>query len=63
MNIPITDTGSTQWGTPLSKPGDYVILRAMMDCIVVMSTCPQDIVPINGAECIVREVQYAVLEK
>ena len=62
MNIPITDAGSTEWGTPLSQPGDYVILRAMMDCIVVMSTCPQDLVPINGTDCIVKEVEYAVLE-
>ena len=62
MNIPVTDAGATEWGTPLSQPGDYVILRAMMDCIVVMSTCPQDMVPINGTDCIVKEVQYAVLE-
>jgi uncharacterized protein YcgI (DUF1989 family) len=62
MNIPVTDSGATEWGTPLSKPGDYVILRAMMDCIVVMSTCPQDMVPINGADCVVKEVQYAVLK-
>ena len=26
MIIPITDAGSTGWGTPLSQPGDYVIL-------------------------------------
>ena len=62
MNIPITDTGKTEWGTPLSKPGDFVVLRALMDCIVVMSTCPQDMVPINGTDCIVKEVQYTVLE-
>jgi uncharacterized protein len=63
MNIPVTGTGATEWGTPLSKPGDYVVLRAVMDCIVVMSTCPQDMVPINGTDCIVKEVQYAVLDK
>jgi uncharacterized protein YcgI (DUF1989 family) len=62
MNIPVTDAGATEWGTPLSQPGDYVTLRAMMDCIVVMSTCPQDMVPINGTDCIVKEVQYAVIE-
>lgn len=31
----------------VSKPGDYVQIRACMDCVVVMSACPQDIVPIN----------------
>ena len=30
------------------------------DVVVVMSTCPQDMVPINGEEMIVREVNYYV---
>jgi uncharacterized protein YcgI (DUF1989 family) len=25
-------------------------LRAEMDCIIVMSACPQDMVPINGPD-------------
>lgn len=29
------------------KAGDYTELRADMDCIAVMSACPQDIIPIN----------------
>ena len=62
MNIPVNDLGQTEWGTPLSKAGDFVILRAQLDCVVVMSTCPQDMVPINGADCIVKEVHYSVLE-
>ena len=61
MNIPVAEDGSTGWGEPLSKPGDYVILRATMDCIVVMSACPQDMVPINGAACTPTEVHYRKL--
>lgn len=61
MNIPVAHDGSTGWGEPLSKPGDYVILRAEMDCIVAMSACPQDMVPINGADCIPTEVHYRKL--
>ncbi|MFQ3357168.1 MAG: hypothetical protein ACI85H_001141 [Paracoccaceae bacterium] len=62
MNIPISVSGHTEWGMPLCKPGDFVVLRAQLDCVVVMSTCPQDIVPINGADCVVKEVHYSVLE-
>ena len=61
MNIPVDDAGATQWGTPLSKRGDYVVLRAEIDCIVAMSSCPQDLIPINGKDCIPTEAHYQVL--
>jgi len=61
MNIPVGQGGRTEWGEPLSKPGDYVVLRAALDCIAVMSTCPQDILPINGAACTPAEVHYRIL--
>lgn len=48
MNIPVGPNGDTEWGEPLSRPGDHVLLRARMDCVVAMSACPQDILPING---------------
>jgi uncharacterized protein len=48
MNIPIMGDGSIDWKEPVSKPGDYVVLKAEMDCIVAMSACPQDIVCINA---------------
>lgn len=47
MNIPVKPDYSVDWLPPVSKPGDYVRIRAVMDCVVVMSACPQDIVPIN----------------
>ena len=61
MNIPVSTGGETSWGTPLSKAGDYVVLRAELDCIVAMSACPQDLVPINGKDCIPTEAHYQVL--
>ena len=61
MNIPVGPDGATQWGVPVSKPGDYVVLRAAMDCIVAMSACPQDILPINGAQRSPVEVHYQIL--
>ena len=47
MNIPIGNTGKCGWKPPVSKPGDYVCLRAVMDCVIAMSACPQDMVPIH----------------
>lgn len=62
MNIPVAPDGATAWGEPLSKPGDYVILRARMDCIVAMSCCPQDLLPINGAAGKPTEAHYQILD-
>jgi len=35
---------------PISRPGDSVTLRAVMDAIVVFSACPMDIVATNGPD-------------
>lgn len=48
MNIPWRTDGMLSFDPPVSKPGDYVILHAESDCVVAMSACPQDILPING---------------
>jgi hypothetical protein len=61
MNIPVDEEGRTAFGEPLSKPGDHVVLRAEMDCIVAMSACPQDILPINGALRQPTEAHYQIL--
>lgn len=63
MNIPVAEDGKTGWGEPLSGPGDHVVLRAQMDCIVAMSACPQDILPINGANCAPTEAHYRILPR
>jgi uncharacterized protein YcgI (DUF1989 family) len=59
MNIPVHPDGRIEWGAPLSKPGDYVVLRAEMDVVIAMSACPQDILPINGNNPV--EVQFETL--
>jgi uncharacterized protein YcgI (DUF1989 family) len=54
MNIPIVTNGSAQtevaigWEAALTKPEDYVTMRAELDCYIVVSACPQDIVAINN---------------
>lgn len=62
MNIPVSPEGETSWGVPVSKPGDYVVFRAELDCIVAMSACPQDILPINGTDGVPKEAHYVVLD-
>lgn len=53
MNIPITQEGEgakrvVSFEEPKTKPGDYVVLEALRDVVVVMSACPQDVLTING---------------
>ena len=49
MNIPVGANGDLSFEPPESKVGDYILLRAEIDCVVVFSACPQDLVPVNGA--------------
>lgn len=44
---------------PTSPPGSCVVLRAEVDCMVVMSACPNDITAVNGRNC--RDVLFEVL--
>ena len=49
MNIQVQSDKITLKTLPtVSNPGDYIILRAEIDCYVVFSSCPQDIVKIQG---------------
>jgi uncharacterized protein YcgI (DUF1989 family) len=43
MNIPIAahDQHSLTFEKPTSKAGEYVCLRAEVDCVVAFSACPQ----------------------
>jgi uncharacterized protein len=49
MNIAVLPDGLSLHTRPtVTKAGDYIVLRAEMDCIVAFSACPQDIVKIQG---------------
>ena len=61
MNIPVKPDGSLSFEPPVCKPGDYLLLRAEMDCIIAFSACPQDIVPINGVDCAPTEAHFQVI--
>jgi hypothetical protein len=60
MNIPVDDSWGIDWKPPVSQAGDHVLLRAEMDCIVALSACPQDIIPINGENKTPVGVAFAV---
>ena len=47
---------------PLSQPGDYLLLRAELDnVVVVMSACPQDMSLTNGLDRTPKDVAFQVL--
>jgi uncharacterized protein len=50
MNVPVADDGSVTREPPASQPGDYVVLTAACDLLLVLSACPQDMTPINGVD-------------
>lgn len=41
MNVPIGPDNSVKIEEPISRAGDYIDLRAEMDCLVAISNCPQ----------------------
>ena len=46
----------------MTKPGDFVVLRAEQDVIVAFSACPQDILPINGQHTKPTEAHFEVTD-
>lgn len=60
MNCPVDASGAWTIATPISKPGDYVDLRAEMDCVVALSNCPQDLNPCNDGQ--LKPLQFTVYE-
>jgi uncharacterized protein len=61
MNIPVTDSEKIGMEPPLSRPGDHVLLRALMDVIVVFSACPMDVTPINGPDKTPKPVHFELV--
>ena len=48
MNVPVNHRGGLECIAPVSEAGQYVVLKAEVDVVVVMSACPQDMVPVNA---------------
>ena len=60
MNTPVVAKGGIERRPPVSQPGDHVVLRAEIDLVLVLSACPQDVTPINGAACVPSDAHYRV---
>jgi len=61
MNIPVSENRKIALEPPASKPGDLVVVRALIDCILVFSACPMDVTPINGPDRTPKPVHYEKL--
>ncbi len=60
MNTPITADGTIAWLPTVSKAGDYMVFRSELECVIVMSACPQDLVPVNGNDCMPSDIHFEV---
>jgi uncharacterized protein len=60
MNVPVRG-GAIAFEPSRAGAGSYVVLRAEMDVVIVFSSCPQDIVPINGPGCTPKEAHFEIL--
>ena len=60
MNIPVAGHNDISWQPCQAGPGEFIRLRAEMDCIVAFSSCPQDIVPINGPDCQIQDTHFVI---
>lgn len=61
MNVPVAPDGSFRILPPVSRAGDQVTFRAELDCVVALSACPIDMLPLNGPDCRPRDVEYQIL--
>ena len=48
QNTPVEQSGVIQPNPPVSKKGDFIIFKAMMNMVICLSACPQDITSICG---------------
>ena len=60
MNIPVTNRTAISFEPPLGKPGDSISFRAEMDAVVGFSACPQDMLPINGKDCVIHDAHFEI---
>ena len=61
MNCPVLPDGTIDFLPPATQPGDYMVLRAELDCIVAMSACPYDLdaIPVNSGGQL-RDVHFVI---
>lgn len=50
MHVPVGRDGEARIVEAISRPGDYVDLRAEMDVLAVLSNCPEELNPATGSQ-------------
>lgn len=60
-NVSIDPDGALHIEPPPMKAGDGIALRAELDLVLVVSACPMDIVPTNGADRRPKPIDVSVL--
>ncbi len=61
MNIPWSEEGGLGFEQSPAEAGDMVRFRAEESLILVLSSCPQDMVPISGENMTPREVEVRLI--
>lgn len=59
MNIPWQPDGTLSFEPTVSKAGDYVTFEALRPVLMVVSSCPQDILPINSGKPVEFDVEIS----
>ncbi len=62
MLAPVVDGRSIEYQRSRCRPGDYVEMRAEMDCLMVFSACPDDVYPTNGGNGTPVDAQVVLVE-
>jgi hypothetical protein len=57
MDVRARPDGTLASQPATSRPGDYLAFRALQECIIVLSSCPMDIVPISTGGITPLELQ------
>jgi uncharacterized protein YcgI (DUF1989 family) len=50
QNTVVDPAGGYQYAAPLSRAGDRLVLRALMDVVGAVSACAHDLSPVNGGK-------------
>jgi len=59
MNIPWTPEGNLSFQPTVSKAGDLVRFEALRPVVMIVSSCPQDILPINSGDPVEFDIEIA----
>lgn len=60
QNTPVDLEGQLRFEPSLAAPGDFIEVRALTSVYLIVSACPQDLVPINGVRLKPSDIQVVL---